>query len=291
MYGVSVTKSESKREDGLLLVTVEVVDKRGHTDSATGVVCLTGETGKHLANAIMKAETKAKRRATLSLCGLGFLDESELDTVDDYHMVSPGGRLIIEGGSQEAADGVAQAKLAEFKEKGALPASIAEPQPTAEVEPESALGAFQKREQEQLEVERQREAKEVASKPETAKAAPPAKQPPSGTGILESFTAKEGKKGRRIKLDCNSELLFMFDDRDMPLPGKRTTKAFDMLDMAEGQKCIFDIREKTSKNGSYWEAFRIRQVGSLEWEDDGLLVIRREPAGKLFSDPPNPFKK
>jgi hypothetical protein len=31
--------------------------------------------------AVMTAETKAKRRVTLSICGLGILDESELDLV------------------------------------------------------------------------------------------------------------------------------------------------------------------------------------------------------------------
>jgi hypothetical protein len=30
----------------------------------------------------MKCETKAKRRVTLSICGLGMLDEAELDTVN-----------------------------------------------------------------------------------------------------------------------------------------------------------------------------------------------------------------
>src|SRR5690606_14334225 len=35
-----------------------------------------------LANALMKAETKAKRRATLSICGLGMMDESEIETVE-----------------------------------------------------------------------------------------------------------------------------------------------------------------------------------------------------------------
>ena len=37
--------------------------------------------GEVRANAILKAVTKAKRRATLSICGLGWLDESE---VADY---------------------------------------------------------------------------------------------------------------------------------------------------------------------------------------------------------------
>ena len=40
--------------------------------------------GEQLANAMMKAETKAKRRVTLSICGLGLLDETEVeDVVDD----------------------------------------------------------------------------------------------------------------------------------------------------------------------------------------------------------------
>jgi len=37
--------------------------------------------GEALANALMKASTKAKRRLTLSLCGLGFLDETEVGTI------------------------------------------------------------------------------------------------------------------------------------------------------------------------------------------------------------------
>lgn len=37
--------------------------------------------GDDYANAIMKCETKAKRRVTLSICGLGMLDESEVETI------------------------------------------------------------------------------------------------------------------------------------------------------------------------------------------------------------------
>jgi hypothetical protein len=39
--------------------------------------------GDELANAMMKAETKAKRRATLDIVGLGILDESEASTISD----------------------------------------------------------------------------------------------------------------------------------------------------------------------------------------------------------------
>jgi len=36
---------------------------------------------KEVANAIMKAITKAKRRVTLSICGLGMLDETEVESL------------------------------------------------------------------------------------------------------------------------------------------------------------------------------------------------------------------
>lgn len=38
-------------------------------------------TGEDRANAMMKAETKAKRRVTLSICGLGMFDESETESM------------------------------------------------------------------------------------------------------------------------------------------------------------------------------------------------------------------
>ena len=65
----------------ILVVTVAVRDKTNREDIATGSVCLKGLGGENLSNAYMKAETKAKRRATLSICGLAVLDESETDSI------------------------------------------------------------------------------------------------------------------------------------------------------------------------------------------------------------------
>lgn len=79
--GVSVVSLERKTESDICIVTAIVRDAHGRTDAATGAVNTAGLRGDALANAIMKAETKAKRRATLSICGLGFLDESEIDTI------------------------------------------------------------------------------------------------------------------------------------------------------------------------------------------------------------------
>lgn len=88
IHGVSITnlEREFRTEDNLILVTVTAKDATGRVDVATGVLELadkTGKTlkGKALANEIMKCETKAKRRVTLSICGLSMPDETELETM------------------------------------------------------------------------------------------------------------------------------------------------------------------------------------------------------------------
>lgn len=81
IHGVSVTKLENQRIDDVYVVTAYGMDKTGRTDSATGAVTIGAMKGDNLANALMKAETKSKRRLTLSICGLGILDETELTTI------------------------------------------------------------------------------------------------------------------------------------------------------------------------------------------------------------------
>ena len=83
IHKVSVHKMEKERFDDLFVVTAYARDKEGREDSSTGAVSIAGLKGEALANAIMKAETKAKRRVTLSLCGLGLLDETEVASVPD----------------------------------------------------------------------------------------------------------------------------------------------------------------------------------------------------------------
>lgn len=65
------------------IVTARATTADGRTDESTGAVSIKGLAGDSLANATMKAETKAKRRVTLSICGLGMLDESEVETIHD----------------------------------------------------------------------------------------------------------------------------------------------------------------------------------------------------------------
>lgn len=63
------------------VVTAQAMTASGRFDESIGAVPIAGLKGEPLANAIMKAETKAKRRVTLSICGLGMLDETELETI------------------------------------------------------------------------------------------------------------------------------------------------------------------------------------------------------------------
>lgn len=79
---ISITKIDTKILDGGVYVATACASAPdGRTDSSTGVISISGLKGDALANAMMKAETKSKRRVTLSICGLGFLDESEIDTM------------------------------------------------------------------------------------------------------------------------------------------------------------------------------------------------------------------
>lgn len=85
--GVSITSLEGKVVDDLYIVTATAKDAAGRVDSSTGAVTIAKLMGDAKANAIMKAETKAKRRVTLSICGLGMLDESEIHSIKDARVV------------------------------------------------------------------------------------------------------------------------------------------------------------------------------------------------------------
>lgn len=79
IHNVSVTIAGRETIEGVHIVTARAKDRTGREDEATGAVTIQGLKGDALANALMKAETKAKRRVTLSICGLGLLDETEID--------------------------------------------------------------------------------------------------------------------------------------------------------------------------------------------------------------------
>jgi hypothetical protein len=72
LHGVSVDIVERKVEFGVLVVRAKATDREGRHDEALAAVPFNDKNPTEAANAMMKAETKAKRRVTFSICGLGF---------------------------------------------------------------------------------------------------------------------------------------------------------------------------------------------------------------------------
>jgi len=89
IHGISILDAQIERQDDLITVTVRGRTRDGREDVEVGVVSVAGLRGDALANAQMKALTKAKRRLTLSLAGLGWMDETETETI-------PGAQRIAE---------------------------------------------------------------------------------------------------------------------------------------------------------------------------------------------------
>jgi len=88
IHRVSITSLDVVNTNGVYTVRATGADGNGRIDSSLGAVSCANLKGEDLANAMMKAETKAKRRLTLSICGLGMLDESELDGMRGSRVVS-----------------------------------------------------------------------------------------------------------------------------------------------------------------------------------------------------------
>jgi hypothetical protein len=67
--------------DGIYCVFVRVTGSDGRSTENMGAVPVENLKGEAKANAMLKATTKAIRRSVLAHCGLGMLDESEVETI------------------------------------------------------------------------------------------------------------------------------------------------------------------------------------------------------------------
>lgn len=80
LHRVSIYKLETNERDGVF-EAMAYARSGDREDVDFGAASIKGLTGDALVNAKLKAITKAKRRVTLSICGLGFLDETEVETI------------------------------------------------------------------------------------------------------------------------------------------------------------------------------------------------------------------
>jgi len=88
IHGVSIKIILRETTDMIHTIIVNAKDNTGREDESSACLDITGFKGINLANALMKCETKAKRRVTLSICGLGMTDETEYDDMENATKVS-----------------------------------------------------------------------------------------------------------------------------------------------------------------------------------------------------------
>ena len=100
--GITITGLDPRQVGDLFVVVATGRDRSGREDSSTGAVATKGLAGEALANAMMKAETKAKRRLTLSLAGLGWSDETEVESLAETPL--PARQTLAERAAAKAAE-------------------------------------------------------------------------------------------------------------------------------------------------------------------------------------------
>jgi hypothetical protein len=137
IHGVSVEIVERKVEFGCLIVRCKATDGSGRHDEALAAVPVNEKNPELASNAMMKAETKAKRRVTFSMCGLGFAADIDHDQTQTASSV-----VATEHSAASLADKLNQSLTAGEKAQAitvsASPDPVAEPVP---IKPEPVKAA------------------------------------------------------------------------------------------------------------------------------------------------------
>lgn len=161
IHNISVSITGRDKIEDVYIVTAKATTPDGRSDESTGVVSIskedgewkTAQSGKRyfvgngtfkplrcdaLANALMKAETKSKRRVTLSICGLGWLDETEIETIPDAKPIKVSDDGKIDNGPSWSVE----CPTTPTPEPQAPPAPSAPPAPQATPENKKTAQAF-----------------------------------------------------------------------------------------------------------------------------------------------------
>jgi hypothetical protein len=86
IHKLSTQVVHRERMDDIYIVSVRVTGADGRVSENQGAVAIGHLKADALANAVLKATTKAIRRAVLSHVGLGMLDETEAETIPNARM-------------------------------------------------------------------------------------------------------------------------------------------------------------------------------------------------------------
>lgn len=88
LNNISIEIKQTEIKDGVIIVIAKATTPEGRSDEDIGAVNIIGLKGDAYTNSIMKAYTKAKRRVTLSICGLSFVDETEIETIPNASKIN-----------------------------------------------------------------------------------------------------------------------------------------------------------------------------------------------------------
>jgi hypothetical protein len=113
IHKLSTQITHRERVEDIYVVSVRVTASDGRVSENQGAVSVGNARGDALANAILKATTKAIRRAVLAHCGLGMMDETEVETIpdartapivitEDVKPIDQGGIVFMVPGAKEA---------------------------------------------------------------------------------------------------------------------------------------------------------------------------------------------
>jgi hypothetical protein len=89
IHKLSTQITHRERIDDIYVVSVRVTGADGRVSENQGAVSVGAARGDALANAILKSTTKAIRRAVLAHCGLGMMDETEVETIPGAVRAAP----------------------------------------------------------------------------------------------------------------------------------------------------------------------------------------------------------
>lgn len=119
LHKLSVEIIQRERLDDIYLVHARVKGPDGRVTENMGAVSISGLKGEALANAYLKATTKAIRRTVLAHCGLGMMDETEVETIPGAVKTQLPGETVVNAEVVRPGDSNApEVKFSEYAEEG-----------------------------------------------------------------------------------------------------------------------------------------------------------------------------
>jgi hypothetical protein len=112
LHKVQTRIVDQRVEQGIFIVTIEARHPDGRVETDIGAVPIQGLGGLFLANAMKKAITQGKRRATLAMLGLSLIDDDEIRAIkgarfveadpESGEVIDPAQEVFVE--TEDAAD-------------------------------------------------------------------------------------------------------------------------------------------------------------------------------------------